>query len=146
GLGEARDGSERVGAAGPRVGEPGRLAVLVRVPDLGWTIQASVPPLRAPQHNARVVELGTLCVILLTLATGLALYVSGEIARPIQALSAAAGRAASGQLDVRAPLEGSAETTDVARSFNAMLASRAEAEEALRQVAIRLRLAIQIAD
>ncbi len=139
------------GGAGPhhatRARAPSRLAGRAGIPALGWTIQASLPvALGAPGRNARVVELGTLCVILLTLATGLALYVSGEIVRPIQALSAAAGRAASGQLDVRAPVEGSAETVDVARSFNAMLASRAEAEEALRQVAMRLRLAIQVTD
>ena len=119
----------------------------VRLPELGWMVRACIPEtLALREHHERVIELVTLCIILLTLATALALFVSSEIARPIQALSAAARKAAAGRLEARAPVEGSAETAEVARSFNAMLAARADVEQALRESALRLRLAIQVAN
>jgi signal transduction histidine kinase len=107
-----------------------------RVPlrQLGWTVVSRVPrAVAVGEHTERVVQLGTLCVLLLTLATALALYVSAEIARPIQALSAATRQAARGHLDVRVPLDGCAEAAEVARGFNSLLASRATVEDRLRR-------------
>jgi signal transduction histidine kinase len=57
-------------------------------------------------------------VLLLGLAAGIVL--ARQIARPMRRLTDAAQRIAGGDLDVRAPVEGSAEQRSLARSFNEM--------------------------
>jgi signal transduction histidine kinase len=64
--------------------------------------------------------LGVLSVIVLGLGLIAGALIAQQIARPIRRLDAAAGRVASGDLDARAPIEGSAEQRSLARSFNEM--------------------------
>ncbi|MBE2315599.1 CHASE3 domain-containing protein [Solirubrobacter sp. CPCC 204708] len=56
-----------------------------------------------------------------------------HVSQPLQRLARAAGRVRGGDLDTRVPEDGMSEVADVARSFNAMAASLAEAREELEQ-------------
>lgn len=51
---------------------------------------------------------------------GVAWFVAGSLARPLHQLAATARRVGTGDLEVRADVEGSAEQQDVARAFNSM--------------------------
>ncbi len=64
--------------------------------------------------------LGILSVIVLGLGLIAGALIAQQIARPIRRLGIAAGRVASGDLDARAPIEGSTEQRSLARSFNEM--------------------------
>jgi signal transduction histidine kinase len=64
--------------------------------------------------------LGVLSLIVLGLGLIAGALIAQQIARPIRRLGIAAGRVASGDLDARAPIEGSAEQRSLARSFNEM--------------------------
>jgi two-component system, OmpR family, sensor kinase len=67
-----------------------------------------------------IVGLGILSIIVLGLGLVAGALIAQQIARPIRRLGIAAGRVASGDLDARAPIEGSAEQQSLARSFNEM--------------------------
>ena len=56
----------------------------------------------------------------LLLGLVVAWFVAGSLARPLRSLAATARRVGTGDLDVRAEVEGSAEQQDVARAFNTM--------------------------
>jgi two-component system, OmpR family, sensor kinase len=64
--------------------------------------------------------LGLLSVIVLGLGLIAGALIAQQIARPIRRLGVAANRVASGDLEARAPIEGSAEQQSLARSFNEM--------------------------
>ena len=65
-------------------------------------------------------------------------YVARRIARPVRDISIAAGRVAAGDLDVRVPEGGPGDLDRLSRAFNAMAASLAEAQDALRRRADEL--------
>ena len=64
--------------------------------------------------------LGLLSIIVLGLGLIAGALIAQQIARPIRRLGIAAGQVASGDLDARAPIEGSTEQRSLARSFNEM--------------------------
>jgi two-component system, OmpR family, sensor kinase len=75
--------------------------------------------------------LGLIAGVVLALGLVAGVVIARQIALPMRRLTAAAGRIAHGDLDVRAPVEGSAEQRSLAQSFNEMTdkLSRAVATE-----------------
>ena len=67
-----------------------------------------------------IVGLGLLSVIVLGLGLIAGALIAQQIARPIHRLGLAARRVAAGDLEARAPVEGSSEQRSLARSFNEM--------------------------
>ncbi len=67
-----------------------------------------------------IAGLGLLSVIVLGLGLVAGALIAQQIARPIHRLGIAARRVAEGDLDARAPVEGSSEQRSLARSFNEM--------------------------
>jgi signal transduction histidine kinase len=67
-----------------------------------------------------IVGLGLLSVIVLGLGLIAGALIAQQIARPIHRLGIAARRVAEGDLEARAPVEGSSEQRSLARSFNEM--------------------------
>ncbi|MFI5004124.1 MAG: HAMP domain-containing protein, partial [Solirubrobacterales bacterium] len=79
----------------------------------------------AAVHAAvRSVELGLALIGAIVLALGLAagVVIAGQIARPLGRLERVARRVAGGDLDARAPIEGSREQRSLGESFNEMTA------------------------
>jgi signal transduction histidine kinase len=70
-------------------------------------------------------------VLLLGLAAGL--VIAGQVARPLRRLNAAVLRIGAGDLEARAPVEGSSEQRSLARSFNDMTRRLAGALRAQRR-------------
>ena len=70
--------------------------------------------------NRSTAGLGFIGLLVLALGLGAALLLARAVAVPMQRLTAAARRIAAGDLDARAPVEGSTEQRDLARSFNEM--------------------------
>jgi signal transduction histidine kinase len=100
-------------------------------------LATSVPILRAgrPDGAVRVTQsvnavhravkrtlggLGLIAGVVLLLGLGAGLVLARQIARPMRRLTGAARQIAGGDLDVRAPVEGSAEQRSLAQSFNEM--------------------------
>jgi PAS domain S-box-containing protein len=79
---------------------------------------------------------GLLALIVVVAAFGA--YVARRIARPVRAMTGAAERMAAGDLAVRVPAGGAGELDRLARAFNAMAGSLAEAQDALRRRAVEL--------
>lgn len=73
---------------------------------------------RSVQRNILGLALIGLLVLLLGLAAGA--VIAGQFARPVRRLDRAAREVAGGDLDARAPVEGSSEQRSLARSFNDM--------------------------
>ncbi len=67
-----------------------------------------------------IVGLALLSVIVLGLGLAAGALIAQQIARPIRRLDVAARRVAAGDLDARAPVEGSSEQRSLAASFNEM--------------------------
>ena len=88
-------------------------------------------------RRAVVVGVGGL-LVLLVLVGAFGWYVARRIARPVRDISIAAGRVAAGDLDVRVPEGGPGDLDRLSRAFNAMAASLAEAQDALRRRADEL--------
>ncbi len=76
----------------------------------------------AVHHAVRRNVLGLALIGLLVLAIGLGVgaLIAGQFARPVRRLDRAARRIAEGDLDVRAPVEGSSEQRSLSHSFNEM--------------------------
>ena len=88
-------------------------------------------------RRAVVVGVGGL-LVLLVLVGAFGWYVARRIARPVRDISIAAGRVAAGDLGVRVPEGGPGDLDRLSRAFNAMAASLAEAQDALRRRADEL--------
>lgn len=76
----------------------------------------------AVHHAVRRNVLGLALIGLLVLAIGLGVgaLIAGQFARPVRRLDRAARRIAEGDLDARAPVEGSSEQRSLSHSFNEM--------------------------
>jgi signal transduction histidine kinase len=100
------------------------LATAVPVVHGGRTVGAvrvtqSVDAVNSAVRRA-IVGLAVLSVIVLGLGLIAGALIAQQIARPIRRLRVAANRVASGDLEARAPIEGSSEQRSLARSFNEM--------------------------
>jgi two-component system, OmpR family, sensor kinase len=73
---------------------------------------------RAVRRN--IVGLGLIGLFVLAVGLGAGAVIAGQFARPVRRLDEAARRIASGDLAVRAPLEGSSEQLSLSHSFNEM--------------------------
>jgi signal transduction histidine kinase len=104
--------AELLATAVPIRGAGGRVVGAVRI----------TQPVAAVQRAVRRSALSVLAVAFAVLAMGIVagVLVAGGIARPLRRLEAIARRIAGGDLDQRAPVEGSVEQQSLARSFNAM--------------------------
>ncbi len=71
---------------------------------------------------------------MLTLALGGALLIARQLSRPVGRLTAAAGRLADGDLDVRVPDAGKDELAELSRSFNRMAEAVQRSEERQRRL------------
>ncbi len=69
-----------------------------------------------------LVGLGLLGIVVLALALAVGAVIAQQIARPIRRLETAAHRVATGNVETKAKVEGSAEQRSLARSFNEMTA------------------------
>jgi two-component system, OmpR family, sensor kinase len=100
------------------------LATAVPIASNGRTVGAVriTQPVAAVQRAVRRSALSVVAVAIAVLAMGIlaGVLVAGGIVRPLRRLEATARRIAGGDLDERAPIEGSAEQRSLARSFNAM--------------------------
>jgi two-component system, OmpR family, sensor kinase len=82
-------------------------------------ITQSVDAVTGAIHHAYL-GLGLLAAIVLALALIAGALIAQQIARPIRRLDIAAHQVSAGDLEARAPVEGSAEQRSLARSFNRM--------------------------
>ncbi len=80
-----------------------------------------------------VIALIGVAAIVLLLGLGLAWLLAGSLARPLRGLAGAARSVAGGDLDARAPVEGSSEQREVASAFNDMTAQLARALRSQRE-------------
>jgi len=118
---------------------------------LGMEIIATAAPMRAGDDIVGAVRItqssaaegratrdsvvGLILIGLVVLAIGLAAAVvlARQLAGPVRNLTSSAGRIAAGELDARAPVEGSSEQRDLARSFNEMTDRLARALRSQRE-------------
>ncbi len=83
--------------------------------------------------RAAAIRNGLLTLAIIVFAAALAFYFHRQIERPIRGLAQAAEAVAQGQLETRVPVNSPVEIAEVAKRFNAMVAARAQVEEALRE-------------
>jgi two-component system, OmpR family, sensor kinase len=91
----------------------------------GGSIEGAVrvtQSVKAVHHAVRrtILGLALIGVFVLALGLGAGLVIAGQISRPVRRLDEAARRIAGGDLEVRAPVEGSAEQQSLSNSFNEM--------------------------
>jgi signal transduction histidine kinase len=110
--------------------EPVRFAT----PDAGDVAAMRLPATASPAMLVGLV-LGAIAIFTAFGATVL----RGAVVRPLERLSRAARRVAAGDLEVRIPEEGVAETADMARAFNEMTESLAGRTQALEKAVADLR-------
>src|SRR5881396_3409876 len=125
-----RELSEREGQTVVQSRPQGRevVAVLRRIPQLRWAAVAETPRAEA-LRAAGVLRFRT--VLLLTsllVAVGLAFIVGAFITRPLERLTEAAARVASGDLSVELPAGGSGEVGYLTRAFNTLVSRLREKE------------------
>jgi signal transduction histidine kinase len=106
-----QDGREVIQAAAPvfRRGSPAGAVVVAE----------DVASVRGAVRGA-VVALAVLGGVVLLVGLAAVLVIAGQLTRPLRHLATAAGRIADGDLEVRAPVEGTAEHRLVADAFNDM--------------------------
>jgi signal transduction histidine kinase len=106
-----QDGREVIQAAAPvlRNGRPAGAVV----------VGEDVASVRGAVRGA-ILALAVLGGVVLLVGLAAGLVIAGQVARPLRRLAAAAGRIADGDLEVRAPVEGTAEHRLVADAFNDM--------------------------
>ena len=92
----------------------GRRAGAVRVTQ-------GVHAVRSEVRNDVIALIGVGLVALL-LGLAVAWFLAGSLAKPLRSLARAARRVSAGDLDARAPVEGSSEQREVAGAFNEMTA------------------------
>jgi diguanylate cyclase (GGDEF)-like protein len=126
-----RELSEREGQTVVQSRPQGRevVAVLRRIPQLRWAAVAETPRAEA-LREAGVLRFRT--VLLLTsllVAVGLLAFIVGAfITRPLERLTEAAARVASGDLSVELPAGGSGEVGYLTRAFNTLVSRLREKE------------------
>ena len=106
----ARRRHPRHGGAGPRArGEPiGAVRVTQSVEAVDHAVRRSL------------LGIALLALVVMALGVGAGALIAQRIASPIRRLADAADEVAAGDLDARAPVEGSSEQRSLARSFNEM--------------------------
>ncbi|MGH7672312.1 MAG: diguanylate cyclase [Gemmatimonadales bacterium] len=105
------------------------VATLRRVPQLRWAAVAEVPQAEAFRPLARLRTVTTWLLATLLAAVGLAAYLlAAFIARPLERLSKAAAKVASGDLSVELPVGGSGEVGYVTRAFSHVVGRLRERE------------------
>lgn len=70
----------------------------------------------------QILQIGLVGLVVLLVGLAAAALIAEQVARPLRRLEAAARRVAGGDLEARAPIEGSSEQRSLARSFNDMTA------------------------
>ncbi len=122
------------------------------IPSAGWSVGIVVPEsaIVGPAQEAGAIigarqdelrtQVAALLIVALLAITGLALYLSGRVARPLSQLQRGAQQIAAGDLTLRLPNQVEDEIGDVMRSFNVMAdvlrEKIAELEDNLRRLAI----------
>ncbi|MDF2629022.1 MAG: gacS2, partial [Symbiobacteriaceae bacterium] len=116
----------------PATGER-RMGVTMPIPALGWAFSSSVPH-RIVMADVRNHTMRDLLVLLMvaTLSTLVALYLSRSILRPVLALQKAARAISTGDLGARVALAGRDEVAAAAQTFNSMANRVQSADEVLR--------------
>jgi signal transduction histidine kinase len=94
-------------------------------------VTQSVEAVNARKRRDVLVLVG-LAAVALVLGLVVAWLLAGSLSRPLRALAATARRVGHGELEARAPEEGSSEQREVARSFNAMTERLARALQSQR--------------
>jgi len=120
-----------------------RIVGYTTVRGAGWHLYVGFPSAEVyGSIRAAVLRSSMVALVIIVLAGATAVYLSRAVERPIHALGAAADAAARGQTGARVPAEGPAEIAELAARFNEMLSARSQAEDAVRQSAQRLNLAL----
>jgi diguanylate cyclase (GGDEF)-like protein len=105
------------------------VATLRRVPQLQWAAVAEVPRAEALRPLARLQTVTAWLLATLLAAIGLAAYLlAAVIARPLERLSKAAAKLASGDLAVELPVGGSGEVGYLTRAFSHVVGRLRERE------------------
>jgi diguanylate cyclase (GGDEF)-like protein len=105
------------------------VAMLRRVPRLTWAAVAEVPQAEAFRPLARLRTFTAWLLAALLAAVGLAAYLlAALIARPLERLSKAAAKVASGDLSVELPVGGSGEVGYLTRAFGHVVGRLRERE------------------
>lgn len=100
----------------------GRVFSLSTVPGLPWIAISSQEASEFAQAGRSLLVVFLITAIILGgAATALLLLVSNNLSQPLQTLTQTAQRAASGDLDARAEVEGTVETQILGRGFNNLL-------------------------
>ncbi len=110
------------------------IAAYAPVPDLGWGVLVEVPVSRALANLTRLKWLATAAGAVLTLVLVVAVLVAARsLASPLQRLSRAARRVATGQLGERVSIDGPREVSHLADTFNQMSLALSESHHLLEQ-------------
>jgi len=105
------------------------LGVMVPIPDLGWGVLAELTQARAYAGVRETVTTALLVALgCLLLAVGGGLFLGRSLARPVQAVAAAARRVAGGDYEVPVSVSSRDEVGELARAFNHMLIGLKERE------------------
>src|SRR5207302_2019326 len=105
------------------------IGALRRVPRLGWAAVAELPQAAALREVSRLWNSTALMIAALLAAVGLMAYVLGlVIVRPLERLTAAAAKVASGDLSVDLPVGGTGEVGYLTHVFNTLVARLRERE------------------
>ena len=126
-----RDLVEREGqtVAQARAGGQEVVAVLRRIPQLGWAAVAEAPRSEAAREGSALRAQTFLLLIPLLLSISLlAFAVAVMLTRPLERLTEAAGRVAAGDLNAEFPAGSSGEVGYLTRAFNTVIARLREKE------------------
>src|SRR5258705_1861073 len=126
-----RELSEREGQTVVQSRPQGRevVAVLRRIPQLRWAAVAETPRAEALREAGVLRFRAVLLLTSLLAAVGLLAFVVGAfITRPLERLTEAAARVASGDLSVELPAGGSGEVGYLTRAFNTLVSRLREKE------------------
>ncbi len=105
-----------------------------QVPSI-WSVVAYVPQaVVASQVQAQILRQVAIGAVMILVAMALVIFISNNIARPIQRLRTITRRVAGGELDQDLKINSRDEIGDLAHDFSEMLAARKENEEALAAI------------
>ena len=119
-----------------------RFFSVVTMPETGWIAYVGVPvaEVYAAARQRALIAAG-IALLALGLLIWLALYITNRIVRPIRTLERAAQAVESGDLDVRAAVDGPREIAAVAQGFNTMIGAQQSHVELLKNHVKELRIA-----